>query len=187
MRNKVVRERRATLIPRAEGTVLEVGVGSGLNLPYYSAAVQGIYGVDPSAELLAIARARTHGIAIPVQLICQSAERLPFSDASINTVVTTWTLCSIADPAAALREMRRVLKPGGQLLFVEHGFSPDPRVAAWQRRLTPVWKRIAGGCHLDRRIEALIKAAGFEIVELQTSYLRAPKPFAYTYEGLARK
>lgn len=121
----------------------------------------------------------------PVQLVCQPAEQLPFSDESIDTVVGTWTLCSIADPAAALREMRRVLKPGGQLLFVEHGFSPDAEVAAWQRRLTPVWKKIAGGCHLDRRIDTLIRSAGFDIVQLDRSYLQAPRPFTYTYEGSA--
>jgi ubiquinone/menaquinone biosynthesis C-methylase UbiE len=187
MRNKMVRERRETLIPRARGTVLEIGIGSGLNLPYYGAKVERVFGIDPSSELLTIADAKARAAAFPVQLVCQSAERLPFPDAAIDTVVTTWTLCSIADPAAALREMKRVLKPGGELLFAEHGYSPEPRVAAWQRRLTPWWKRIAGGCHLDRRIDALIRAAGFEIVELQTSYLQAPKPFTYTYEGSARR
>ena len=122
-----------------------------------------------------------------MQLVCQPAERLPFPDASVDTVVVTWTLCSIDDPTAAVREMKRVLKPGGQLLFVEHGLAPDTKVAAWQHRLTPAWKRIAGGCHLDRKIDALIRGAGFDIAELQTSYLPAPRPFGYTYEGRALK
>jgi ubiquinone/menaquinone biosynthesis C-methylase UbiE len=187
MRQEMLRERRAVLVPRARGAVVEVGIGSGLNLAHYSDAVESLHGVDPSPELLAIARKHARGTAFPVQLVCQSAEQLPFADASVDTVVVTWTLCSIEDPAAAVREMKRVLKPGGQLLFVEHGLAPDARVAAWQRRLTPAWKTIAGGCHLDRPIDALIRSAGFDIAELQTSYLPAPRPFSYTYEGLALK
>jgi ubiquinone/menaquinone biosynthesis C-methylase UbiE len=187
MRGKAVHGRRSALIPMARGTVLEVGIGSGLNLPYYSPAVERVYGIDPSAELLAMAQEKAPRLAFPVQLVCQSAERLPLSDASVDTIVTTWTLCSIPEPVSALREMNRVLKPGGALLFVEHGFSPDPGVSAWQQRLTPMWSKIAGGCHLDRRIDALIRSAGFDIVHLQTAYLQAPRPFTYTYEGLARK
>jgi len=187
MKGDAPAERRSALIPMASGSVLEVGVGSGHNLPFYSEAVTRLQGVDPSAELLAMARQRLSRAraSFPVELTCHSAERLPVDAASIDTVVTTWTLCSIPNPLGALREMRRVLKPGGRLLFVEHGLSPDAKVAAWQGRLTPMWRRLAGGCNLDRKIDALIESAGFGITQLETSYLQGPRPMTYTYEGVA--
>jgi len=135
MKDKAAAARRSELIPRATGAVLEVGIGSGLNLPFYSSAVTHVHGIDVSPELLAMARWKIDRLRFPVELVCQSAEQLPFDRGSIDTVVTTWTLCSIPDPVKALREMKRVLKPGGNLLFVEHGASPDPRVEAWQRWL----------------------------------------------------
>jgi len=159
MKQSMLRERRAALVPRAKGTVLEVGIGSGLNLPYYSHEVERLYGVDPSPQLLAMARSNARKAQLAVELVCESAERLPFADASFDCAIMTWTLCSIPHAGRALREVHRVLKPGGELFFAEHGLAPDARVAAWQRRLTPLWRPLAGGCHLDRPIDALIRAA----------------------------
>jgi len=185
MKDEAAAARRSELIPQATGAVLEVGIGSGLNLPFYSSAVTRLHGVDASAPLLSMARKKIDRLSFPVELACQSAEQLPVDRESIDTVVTTWTLCSIADPLQALREMKRVLKPGGRLLFVEHGASPDAGVEAWQRRLNPLWRRMAGGCNLDRKIDALIGAAGFTIARLHTTYLPGPRPLTYTYEGSA--
>ena len=185
MKDKAAEARRLELIPRATGAVLEVGIGSGLNLPFYSSAVTHVHGIDPSPELLSMARGKIENLSYTVELVCQSAEQLPLDSGSMDTVVTTWTLCSIPDPGMALREMKRVLRPGGILLFVEHGASPDPRVAAWQRRINPIWRRVAGGCNLNRKIDELIKTAGFNIAQLQTTYLPGPRPMTYTYEGCA--
>lgn len=177
---------RADWIPHARGDVLEVGIGSGLNLRFYSKEVRRIYGVDPSLELQKLALQRTAGHAIDVEFLSQSAEEtLPLPDQSVDTVVVTWTLCSIADPSRALRQMKRVLKPSGRLIFIEHGRSSETRVAAWQDRLTPVWKHIGGGCHLNRKVDALIAEAGFAIDELKTSHLPGPRPMTYTYRGFA--
>ena len=186
MSREDVAVRRAALIPKATGSVLEIGIGSGLNLPHYSSAVTRLRGVDASQELLAMTRRKIDRVAFPVELVHGSAEHLSVDGASVDTVVTTWTLCSIPDPLAALREMKRVLKPEGRLLFVEHGLSSDPAVQAWQRRLDPVWKRIAGGCHLGRKIDELIRSAGLELAQLQTSYLPGPRAMTFTYEGAAR-
>src|SRR5262245_32276811 len=185
MRDKRAAERRAALVPMATGSVLEIGIGSGHNLRYYSSAVTRLCAVDPSAELLSMARKKIDRVDFPVELICQSAERLPVDSGSIDTVVMTWVLCSIPHPLEALREMKRVLKPEGRLLFVEHGLSPDPKVQAWQRRLNPFWRKFAGGCNLDRKIDETIASAGFRIAQLQNTYLPAPGPLTYTYEGQA--
>jgi ubiquinone/menaquinone biosynthesis C-methylase UbiE len=187
MRNEETARLRAAWIPLARGEVLEVGIGSGLNLPFYSSDVHRIYGVDPSVELQRIARGRVVAAPVEVEFLSQSAEeKLPLADASIDTVVTTWTLCSIADAPKALREMKRVLKAGGHLLFLEHGRAVDPGVADWQERITPLWKNITGGCHLNRKIDDLITAAGFRITELKTFYVRGPRPMTYTYQGAAQ-
>jgi len=185
MRNKEVAARRAELIPKASGAVLEIGIGSGLNLPFFPGTISRLAGVDPSAELLSMARPKLGGVSFPVELFCRSAEDLPFDDRSFDTAVLTWTLCSIPHPVRAVAEIKRVLKPGGRLLFVEHGLSPDPKVQAWQHRLTPMWKRIGGGCHLNRKIDDLIRPAGFGIVDLKTTYLPGPRPMSFTYEGIA--
>jgi len=186
MRNKETSRLRAEWIPHAQGEVLEVGIGSGLNLPFYSTEVSRVYGVDPSLELQRMARRRSLGAPVKVEFLSQSAEeRLPLDDASIDTVVITWTLCSIPNVARALEEMRRVLRPGGRLLFVEHGRAPDDQVAAWQNRLTPIWKRIGGGCHLNRKIDDLLATAGFRIADLKTFYLPGPRPMTFTYQGSA--
>lgn len=185
MRHRRLACYRRRAIAAARGSVLEIGVGSGLNLPLYGAAVRRIVGVDPAAELLARAQAKAATVRPPVVLVRGSAEALPIAAAVIDTVVTTWTLCSVADAPRALREMRRVLAPGGRLIFVEHGLAPEAGVAAWQRRLTPYWRRIAGGCHLDRPMDALIREAGFAIAELRTGYMAGPRPMTFMYEGSA--
>ena len=185
MRNKQTAHLRSTWIPRARGEVLEVGIGSGLNLAFYSSQVQRVYGVDPSVELQEMARKRLTG-PIHVEFFSQSAEEpLPLANASIDTVVLTWTLCSIPDAPKALQQLKRVLRTNGRLIFLEHGRAPDSGVVAWQNRLTPIWKRIAGGCQLNRKIDELIKAAGFQIAELKTCYLPGPRPMTYTYQGVA--
>ena len=185
MRNKEATRLRAEYIPRARGDVLEVGIGSGLNLPFYSSDVTRVYGVDPSTELQRIARKRVVG-SIKIAFITQSAEEpLPLAAASIDTAVITWTMCSILNPAKALQQIQHVLKENGRLIFIEHGQAPERRVAAWQDRLTPLWKRIAGGCHLNRKIDEIIATAGFRISELKTSYLPGPRPMTYTYQGVA--
>lgn len=178
---------RAAHVPAARGVVLEIGIGSGLNLPFYTNAVTRLYGVDPSEALLARARKRAAAAPFPVVLINGDADRIPLGGASIDTVVVTWSLCSIAKPANALREMRRVLKPSGTLIFVEHGLSDDVRVRKWQNRLTPFWRRFTGGCHLNRKMDDLVRAAGFTIAELRTEYVPGPRPMTFMYEGRARK
>ncbi|HET6961273.1 MAG TPA: class I SAM-dependent methyltransferase [Terriglobia bacterium] len=186
MRQKEVAVRRRELIPKASGAVLEIGIGSGLNLPFFPGTITHLAGVDPSPELLSMARRKLSGVTFPVELFCRSAEELLFDDGSFDTVVVTWTLCSIPHPLRALAEIKRVLKPDGRLLFIEHGLSADPKVQAWQHRLTPMWKRIGGGCHLNRKIDDLIRPAGFGIDELQTTYLQGPRPMSFTYQGIAR-
>jgi ubiquinone/menaquinone biosynthesis C-methylase UbiE len=178
---------RAAWVPRASGEVLELGIGSGLNLPFYSREVRTVYGVDPSLELQRLARQRAEGGRLLVRFLTQSAEEpLPLGTASIDTAVITWSLCSIPDPVKALGHVKRVLKPSGQLIFLEHGRSPDPGVVAWQDRLTPLFQRIGGGCHLNRMIDALIAAAGFVIGEMTTGYQPGPRMLTYTYQGVAR-
>jgi ubiquinone/menaquinone biosynthesis C-methylase UbiE len=186
MRNKDTTRLRREWIPRAHGDVLEVGIGSGLNLAFYSSDVRRVYGVDPSNELQQMARKRADGRTPKVEFLSQSAEEpLPIPDKSIDTVVVTWTLCSIPDPVKALQQMRKVLRPAGGLIFIEHGRAPDSGVATWQDRLNPVWKRIGGGCHLNRKIDELLIHAGFQIDELKTMYLPGPRPMTYTYQGFA--
>jgi len=187
MRDEETARLRAAWVTRAIGDVLEVGIGSGLNLPFYSPEVRQVYGVEPSLELQRLARQRVSGARVPIEFLTQSAEEaLPLDSGSIDTVVITWTLCSIPDPSKALGQMKRVLKPDGRLIFLEHGKSPDPGVATWQDWLTPIHKRIGGGCHLNRKIDDLIGAAGFQIGELTTGYQPGPRPLTYTYQGLAR-
>jgi ubiquinone/menaquinone biosynthesis C-methylase UbiE len=171
----------------ARGRVLEVGVGSGLNLPFYGAAVAAVIGLDPSSRLLEMARTALPRAAVRrVALVEGSAESVPLDDGAVDTVLTTWTLCSIPNVEAALHEMKRVLAPSGRLLFVEHGRSKDAGVIRWQDRLTPMWKRMAGGCHLNRPIRELIERAGFEVESIDTGYLKGPKPMTFIYQGSAR-
>jgi ubiquinone/menaquinone biosynthesis C-methylase UbiE len=183
MRQKVLGPYRARVVGAAEGRVLEFGIGSGLNLPLYGAAVHTVIGVEPSSALLD--RARRQAAQMPVELIEGSAEALPLADMSVDTVVTTWTLCTIPDAARALAEAHRVLRPGGALLFVEHGRAPEPGVARWQDRLDPLWSRLAGGCHLNRSIDRLIRSAGFRLDRLETSRVPGPRTHTFLYHGRA--
>ncbi len=184
MRNRQVARHRQRVIPAATGRVLEVGIGSGLNLPFYSNTVTEVVGVDPSARLIAMARRAADSLPFGVEFVDRTAEAMPFDDRSFDSVVSTWTLCSIPDAKAALTEMRRVLKPGGELIFIEHGASPDHRVASWQNRLNPIWTRLAGGCQINKPIDTLVTEAGFSITRLETDYLvKAPRVLTFHYDG----
>ncbi len=177
---------RAKLIPMAKGRVLELGIGTGLNLSFYDAQkVSAIIGVDPATEMHKKANQRAAEINIPVETVALELEQIAAEDNSFDTAVTTFTLCTIPDAVAALQEVRRVLKPDGELLFCEHGLSPDASVHAWQQRLQPIWKPLAGGCHLDRDIPTIIADGGFRIVEMEKRYLKGPKPMTYVYRGRA--
>jgi ubiquinone/menaquinone biosynthesis C-methylase UbiE len=184
-RNKDVSDLRKQMLPAAEGTVLEVGIGSALNLAYYSSKVTQLYGVDPSPELLQMARLKTESMAIPVTLLNQPAENLPLEDRSVDTVVMTWVLCSIQESATVLKETKRVLKTNGRLIFLEHGLAAEPKIQTWQNRLTPLSKYICGGCCLNKKIDGLIVDACFAIRELHNSYMPSPKPMTYVYRGFA--
>ena len=185
MDTEIARAERAELVPLAQGVVLEVGVGSGLNLPYYGEGVQQLYALDPSSALKAMAAARVDAAPFPVDLVGMTAENIPLDDRSVDTVLTTWTLCTIPEVTTALGEMRRVLRPDGRLIFVEHGRAPEARIAGWQDRLNPIQRRLAGGCNLNRKIDELIAGAGFRITRIEADYLKGPKPWSYTYKGLA--
>jgi ubiquinone/menaquinone biosynthesis C-methylase UbiE len=186
MRQRDLVPYRNRVVPAAEGRVLEIGIGSGINLPFYAASVERVIGLDPSPKLLAMTRETARASSVPIALIESSAETIPLCDNSVDTVVTTWTLCSIPDAPRAVREMRRVLRSGGRLLFVEHGRAPDSGVRWWQDRLTPIWKPFSGGCHLNRAIGELIEGAGFRIERLDTGYMHGRNPLAFMYEGSAR-
>jgi ubiquinone/menaquinone biosynthesis C-methylase UbiE len=186
MRNKEAARCRAKTIPAASGRVIEIGIGSGLNLPFYSREVQALYGVEPSVRLLGMARRRLGALSFPVELLNRSAEDLPFEDRSIDTAVSTWVLCSIPDPLRVLGEIKRVLKPDGRMLFIEHGLAPDRRVRTWQERLNPVWRRISGGCNMNRPVDELLDRAGFEQAHVDRFYLRGVPLLTYTYAGVAR-
>ena len=184
MRSRHLVPYRERIVTMADGHVLEIGMGSGLNLSFYAADIQSLQGIEPSARLVAMAQ-RAAGSIRPLTVIAGSAEAIPLDDNSIDTVVTTWTLCSIPRADLALAEMRRVLKPGGQLLFVEHGLGPEARVQKWQHRLTPIWSKISGGCHLNRPVDTLIGRAGFDLAHIETGYMRGPKSVSFLYQGRA--
>lgn len=174
---------RARLLSGTHGRVLEIGIGSGGNLPFYANDAR-VIGLDPSRPLLSLAQRATRHPA-QVTLLEGSADRLPLRDAAVDTVVVAWTLCSIPDVMMALREMRRVLRPEGRLLFVEHGRAPEAGIARWQDRLTPLWKRVAGGCHLNRPVDHMLREAGFRIERLKKGYMQGPRLITYMYEGEA--
>ena len=186
-RSHIILDERRRCVPRASGEVLEVGVGSGLNLALYDPQrVTRVVGIDPSEPLLVKARQRAGAAAVHVQLLRAAAEQLPFDSARFDSAVVTYTLCSVADPAKALAEVRRVLRPGGRLLFIEHGLAPDAAPRRWQVRITPWWRRASGNCHLDRDVEREIETAGFVVDELRAAYAEgSPRWLSYTYEGIA--
>ena len=186
MRNKEATRYRSQLVPEACGTVLEIGAGSGLNLPFYGTAVNRLYALDPSEELLEMARKKASAAAFPVEFLTHTKEEIPLDDRSLDVVVTTWTLCSIPDPIKALKEMRRVLKPGGTLLFAEHGLAPDAGVRVWQDRLNPLWRKVTGGCNLNRKPDELIQASGFRFIQLDAAYAKGLRPMSYMYFGRAQ-
>lgn len=178
---------RRRAVALARGRVLEIGIGSGLNLAHYPNAVTRVIGVDPSPGLLRLAAEASGRPGLETELVEGRAEALPLEDASVDCAIATWTLCSVSDPRRALAEIRRVLRPDGVLAFVEHGLAPEPRVRRWQRRLTPLWSRCAGNCHLDRPTAALVEEGGFRIEGLRTGYAAGPKPMVFMYEGVARR
>ena len=183
---KPVRYQRRKVVPQAKGRVLEIGIGSGLNLPFYDPAkVEKLWGLEPSDEIRRMAERMAVGSPFPIEFIGLPGEQIPLGTGSVDTVVTTYTLCTIPDAVTALREMRRVLKPGGQLLFSEHGRAPDPSVVKWQDRLDNFWGKIAGGCHLNRDIPALLRQGGFAIDRLETMYIPGPRPMSFNYWGAA--
>jgi len=186
-KSREILEERRRWVPRARGRVLEVGVGSGLNLAFYDRGqVRAVVGIDPSAELLARAARRADAASVPVELVRAPAEALPFDDGSFDSVLVTYTLCSVDDPLRALSEIARVLAPSGELFFVEHGLAPDADVVRWQRRITPAWSRLGGGCRLDRDLPAELDAAGFD-ADLSAAYGEGPRWLSYTFQGSARR
>ncbi len=185
MKGGVFHKERAKALVGARGHVLEVGFGNGHNLGHYSAQVERLTGLDPVRVSEKLAREEIAKAPFPVEVRVGSAEAMPFEDCSFDSVAVTWTLCTIPDPAAALREMRRVLRPGGKLYFVEHGLSSDAGVARWQKRLNPIQRVIGGGCTLTREIGGLIETAGFRLEVLDNRYMKGLKTHTYLYRGVA--
>lgn len=187
-RHESVTGQRRRVVPKAEGRVLELGIGSGLNLPLYDPAkVTSVVGVDPAEAMLDRARPKLDGLGFPVELRAVPAEAAGLEAGAYDTVLVTYSLCTIPDGHTALAAARRALKPGGRLLFCEHGAAPDTGVARWQRAIEPVWKRLGGGCHLTRDVVAMLEDAGWRIETIDRFYLaKAPKPFGFHYLGSAR-
>lgn len=182
-----VRRARTETCAGLSGDVVEVGFGSGLNVPHYPATLTGVWAIDPSDVGLRLAQRRVRTSPVPVQHAGFTAETLPFPDRRFDSALSTFTLCTVPDVGRALREVARVLAPGGRFHFLEHGRAPDAGVARWQDRLAPLHRAVAGGCHLNRDIGALIRDAGLEMVEFTTYYGEGPRPFAYRYQGIARR
>lgn len=179
---------REKLVPLASGRVLEVGMGSGLNLSFYDARrVTKVWGLEPSPEMSKMASAAVEAVAFDVEFVSAGGEQIPLDSESFDTVLMTFTLCTIPDAERALREIARVLKRGGQLLFCEHGAAPDAGVRRWQNRIDPLWRRLAGGCHLNRDIPGLIRRGGFEITRMDTMYIPGWRPASFNYWGAAAK
>tara|TARA_X000001036_G_scaffold197452_1_gene185929 strand:- start:821 stop:1444 length:624 start_codon:yes stop_codon:yes gene_type:complete len=175
---------RSELIPSAEGKVLEIGMGSGLNLPHYD-GISGLIGLEPSEELQNLAQDMLIQTHFPSEMLTGSAEDIPLESNTFDTVVMTWTLCSVTDPVLALSEIKRVIKPGGKVIFAEHGKSPDQNIRKLQKTLNPLWSRIAGGCQLNREIVDLYESSGFKFKSMERGYLEGPKFATYNYRGVA--
>jgi len=183
---KPAMKQREKIVPLAEGRVLEIGIGSGLNIPFYKPdKVSHLWGIDPSPEMWAIAQKNAREHHLVAEFIECGAESIPLDSHSADTVVMTYTMCTIPDVASALHEIRRVLKPGGKLLFCEHGKAPDASVRRWQNRINPVWKKLGGGCNLNRPIAILLEASGFRSDDMQTMYIPGWKPACFNYWGTA--
>ena len=187
--SKPIRYQRDKIVPLAEGVVLDVGIGSGLNIPFYNKSkINYLYGLDPSKELLDIAKSIAKENKLEVDFLQCSAESIPLPDRSIDTVLITYTMCTIPDVALSNSEIMRVLKDDGKLLFCEHGLAPDKNIAKWQKRINPLWGKIAGGCNLNRDIPKLISSSGFKISNMEEMYLPSTPKFAgYNYWGVAKK
>jgi ubiquinone/menaquinone biosynthesis C-methylase UbiE len=188
MSAKPIRYQRRKVVPLAEGRVLEIGIGAGHNLPFYDATkVTHLWGLEPSPEMRARAKKKVGDLKFPFEFLDLKAEEIPLADKSADTVLVTYTLCTIPEVVQALKGMRRVLKPGGRLIFCEHGEAPDARVVKWQKRITPLWKAIGGGCHVGRAIPQLIREGGFAIEKMETMYLPStPRPLGFNYWGTAK-
>ena len=179
---------REKVVPLARGRALEVGIGSGLNLPYYDATkVTRLWGLDPSLEMKRMAEEAARSMSFDVEFIGLPGEEIPLEDNTVDTVLITYTLCTIPETDPALREMARVLKPGGELIFCEHGTAPDESVRRWQDRINPIWKRLGGGCHLNRAIPDLIEQGGFRIKGMETMYVPGWRPASFNYWGTAKQ
>ena len=177
---------REKVVPLADGRVLEIGIGSGLNLPYYDPTkVAKVWGLDPSSDMTRMAETAARAAPFDVEFIGLPGAEIPLDDDSVDTVLITYTLCTIAETLPALRQMARVLKPGGKLVFCEHGAAPDASVRRWQDRLNPIWKRFGGGCHLNRAIPDLIEHGGFRITRMETMYIPGWRPASFNYWGAA--
>lgn len=177
---------RQKLVPLAQGKVLEVGIGSGLNLPFYDPAkITKVWGLEPSPEMSAMAAMAAREVPFEVELVSAGGEAIPLDSDCFDTVVMTYTLCTIPESEAALREMARVLKPDGELLFCEHGVAPDAPVRRWQERINPIWRRLSGGCHLNRDVPALLQQGGFEITRMEMMYVPGWRVASYNYWGVA--
>ena len=189
MSTKPITYQRRKVVPRAEGRVLEIGFGAGHNLPFYDPAkVEHLWALEPSAEMRARAGARVKASPIPLEFLDMPGEQIPLDKDTADTILITYTMCTIPDVITALGEMRRVLKPTGRMIFCEHGAAPDAGVANWQRRITPVWRTLCGGCHVDRPIPKLIRDAGFRVDDMETMYLPGTPRFAgFNYWGSATK
>ncbi len=177
---------REKVVPMAQGTVLEIGIGSGLNFPYYDAKqVKKCWGLDPAPEMLRLAERVASSVPFDVEFLEVPADRIPLEDRSVDTVIVTYTLCTIPDTQLALREMARVLNPSGQLIFCEHGAAPDASVRRWQDLINPLWKSFGGGCHLNRLIPDLIEKGGFRIDRMESMYIPGWRPASFNYWGTA--
>lgn len=186
---KPITYQRRKVVPQASGQILEIGIGTGLNLQHYDPAkVEKVIGLDPSEASWEIARRNNPDIAFPLEFVGLPSEEIPLEDDSIDTVLVTFSLCTIPDPVTALQGMRRVLKPGGKLIFAEHGRAPDANVRKWQNRINPIWKVIAGGCHVNRDIPKLLNEGGFSITQMDSMYLPSTPRFAgFNYWGTAQQ
>lgn len=183
---KPAMRQREKVVPRARGRVLELGIGSGLNLPFYDPGkVSKVWGLDPAPEMTRIAKRAVRSLAFEVEFIGLSAAEIPLEDDSVDTVVVTYTLCTIPETTPALRQASRVLRPGGELIFCEHGAAPDASVRRWQDRVNPAWKRLGGGCNLNRAVPAMLEAGGFRITNLETLYLPGWRIASFNYWGTA--